>query len=701
MIGINSNNQMKSNTIVLSLAGLLASGLVALAQTSVPASDTNQPAAPAAASPATNAADSGTTPAATPAPVTNAVADTTATAGTNAATPAAATGATDATPAPAPTTATSATPSAPAAAAATSDASATPSATPATPTPATPAPADATPAAAATTADATSAGGTSAASSTGRDPNAVIPLIVMDEVPLTDAIKNLARQAGLNYMLDPKINYGGLGPDGRPVPQPMVSLRWENLTPDQALGAVLNNYNLVILDDPKTHTARITIKDPAAPDPLVTKIIQLKYAYATNLVGNVQAVLQDRRSKVIADGRTSQLVVVATEKELVGVDELVARLDTPTKQVLIEARLIETSKNPTTAKGIDWTGTLQAQHFSFGNGQTLGTVTSTQGNTTAANTGTGSLPVGNATAPYIGPNPVTLSTTFPAPPGSGGTSTTIVTATGTGATQGTTYGQSTTTAIGNGGLGLNTAKGFFPATAFLNADGVSAVLSFLNSDLDSRVISTPRSVTLDNETADLSVTTAYPIFQTTAGTQGSPGGASVTYTNVGTILHVTPRISANNTIALKVIPEVSSLAGTITKTVGGVINQADVFDVRRIETQVLIPSGNTLVMGGLIADNQQSGYTKVPGFGDIPFLGAAFRSSNKTQNKRNLLIFITPTIVQNEDFQPTETTFLKTKVNDGGRMDFGAWDSGKPQDWSKLFKRKKAAADGDTDADNN
>ena len=203
------------------------------------------------------------------------------------------------------------------------------------------------------------------------DPNAIIPLIVMDEVPLTDAIKNLARQAGLNYMLDPKINYGGVDAQGNPKVQPSISLRWENLTADQALTAVLKTYDLVIQDDPKTHIALITRKDPAAPDPLVTKIVQLKYSDATNMVSSVQTVLFDKRSKVLADVRTSQLIVVGTEKELSAVDELVARLDTQTKEVLIEAKLVELSKNPTTVKGIDWSGTLQAQHVTFGNGSTF------------------------------------------------------------------------------------------------------------------------------------------------------------------------------------------------------------------------------------------------------------------------------------------------------------------------------------------
>ena len=103
------------------------------------------------------------------------------------------------------------------------------------------------------------------------DAGAIIPLIVMDDVPLTDAIKNLARQAGLNYMLDPKVAFGQTGPDGKPGPQPMVSLRWESVTAQQALGALLNNYNLQITEDPKSKIARVTVKDPAAPDPLVTR----------------------------------------------------------------------------------------------------------------------------------------------------------------------------------------------------------------------------------------------------------------------------------------------------------------------------------------------------------------------------------------------------------------------------------------------
>jgi type II secretory pathway component GspD/PulD (secretin) len=451
----------------------------------------------------------------------------------------------------------------------------------------------------------------------------VIPLIVMDEVPLTDAVKNLARQAGINYMLDPRISFGQPGPDGKPVPQPSVSIRWENITAEQALNALLNNYGLQLQEDPKSKIARVTVKDPAAPDPLVTKVIQLGFASPTNILAAAQTVLTDKRSKIMGDIRTSQLVVLATEKEVAAIDELVARLDLPTRQVLIEARLLETSLNPSTVKGIDWSGTLQNQNLAFGNNLQSNPQSSGQSD-----------------------NKV-LATQWPK-------------------------------------MLFDTAKGFNPATAFLDADGVNAVLHFINQNSEAKVISSPRTVTLDNETATLSVTRATPIINVTAGTANTTGGSQITYTNLGVILLVTPRISANDYVNLHVLPEVSRIFGTVTKTVSGLPTEADEYDIRRMETRVMVPSGNTLVLGGLVQDDTRIGNTKVPVLGDIPFLGGAFRSDSKSRQKNNLLVFITPTIVKDSDFRPTKTDFLKSTMEDTADKEWGPWDSGKPYDWSKI-----------------
>ncbi len=461
-------------------------------------------------------------------------------------------------------------------------------------------------------------------------PGAVIPLIVIEDAKLTDAIGNLARMAGLNFLLDPKIGFGQVGPEGKVTPEPVVTIRWENVTAEQALDALLNNYNLQLVQDPRSKIARITVRDPLAPPPLITKIVQLKFASPTNIIQAVQTTLTDKRSKVVPDVRTSQLVVLATEQEMIGVDELVARLDTMTKQVLIEARLLETSMNPSTAKGIDWSGTLQNQHLAFGNNLQL------------------------APTPGESANPP-LATAWPK-------------------------------------LMFDTARGFNPATAFLDADGVNAVVSFLNKYAEAKVISAPRTVTLDNETARIEVTRASPIINVTPGTVQVSGGSQIQYTNLGVILNVTPRISANDFVHLKVLPEVSRIFDTVTKIVGSLggaggnaLFQADEYDIRKMQTSVMIPSGNTLVLGGMVQDDVRNSNTKVPVLGDLPLLGHAFRSDTKNRTKSNLLIFITPTIVQDEDFQPTKTEFLKTPTPTGDNLEgeWTAWDSGKPLDWSK------------------
>ena len=476
-------------------------------------------------------------------------------------------------------------------------------------TPAAPATPDAAPAETPAAAPAETPGSAPAATGTnapGAKAEEVVPLIVIDDVPLTDAVRNLARQSNLNFQFDPRITGSN---------QPNVSIRFENVTATEALLAVLENYNLQLVKDSKSRVARVTIKDPKAEEPLISKIVQLRYSDATNMVTIVKPALSTR-SSIIADTRTSQLILTTTEKEMESTLNLITKLDTATRQVLIEARLLETSRNPSTVKGIDWAGTVEAQHATFGNNV-----------------------VGASSILSSGPK-----------------------------------------------LLADTAAGFNPATAFLNADGVSAVLSFFNKDAETEVVATPRAVTLDNQTAHLSITRAFPVFQITPGSANSPAGATVTYTNLGTILYVTPRIAADNNIALHVVPEVSNIDSVDKQTLNGEVNTANIYAIRRMETTVMIPSGNTLVMGGLITDNKTKSNTKVPILGDIPLVGQyLFGTEKKARNKSNLIIFITPTVVEDGDFHANSAgrEFLQSRLVEKPEPKETAWDSAKPHDWTQ------------------
>ncbi len=463
----------------------------------------------------------------------------------------------------------------------------------------------------------------------------VLPLVQFEEAPLVDVIRTLSRQAGLNVIFDPQVLAAAEAPEGKTT-YPPVSIRLENVTAQNVLEAVLNNNNLRLERDPKTKISRVTIKDPAAAEPLTLKVYQLKYSNPSNLVTVIKPTMTPR-SQAIPDGRTSQLIVLATEKEMIEIDGLIEKLDTVTKQVLIEARILETSKNPSTIKGVNWAGTFQAQNIVMGN---------------------------NA---------------FESEGGSGG---------GGSSGSSATSQNNTLTPGGTPSFMGFLRSGYVHPVAHLNADGARAVFSFFNQDSESEVIATPRAVTTDNSPATLQVTRAVPIYQVTqGGTQTGPT-VNITYTNLGTILEVTPRISANSNIFLKVVPEVSNIDSVDRQVIVGEVTTANIFAVRKVTTQVLIPSGNTLVLGGLMSDNVKKDRTKVPILGDLPGMKYVFGSSAKNRTKANLLIFVTPTIVEDGDFQPTQTDFLQRKPPvdqaDGEIAPFDKpWDGVEPYDWTK------------------
>jgi type II secretory pathway component GspD/PulD (secretin) len=504
----------------------------------------------------------------------------------------------------------------------------------------------------------------------------IVDLVNLDAVSLPDAIRMLALQAGLNIQFDPKL-INAVGPDGRPVPPPTVTEKWHKVTAMQAMEALLANWGWQLQWDPRTKIGRVTARDPAALEPLVVVVIPLRYSEPTNIITEVASTLSVR-STIIPDRRTRQLVIRTTEKEVAGVEALVEKLDTATRQVLIEAKVVETTKDITSAKGVDWTGTLAAQHVSFGNGITSGTVTS--GTTANSGTGTGgttTLPGGTTTAlpgggssgiSSVVSNLTSLTTAVPGNPASGG------------------------------GLSLNTAHGFSPATAFLSADGLQAVLSFLNTDADTKSISFPRTVTLDGVQTELMVVQNVPVFEQTqsAPAGGSASGLATIQPNydlkvngailneVGVKLTVTPRCAGPTNILLDLRPEVSQKDALVaTETLAGQVNTAPIFDRRTIITSASVPSGFTLVIGGLDSDVITKTYTKVPLLGDLPGLGYAFRSDSLSHTKDIILIFVTPTIIQDLDFQPGQSTFLSRKQSAPSNIKESSWDTGEPYDWTK------------------
>ena len=273
--------------------------------------------------------------------------------------------------------------------------------------------------------------------------------------------------------------------------------------------------------------------------------------------------------------------------------KMLVQIDKPTKQVMIEARLVEVSADPVQAYGINWAGTV---------GSASQPKTVTYGNP---------IP---ASSPRPGDNVPT-----------GGF------------------------ALGNpannnffGGLS-HLIPGQF---AILSVPQFSATLAMLNEDSDAEFLANPRIVTADNQQAKIEVIRNPPVPQLNFNEQTATAVFGGFQDKVfGNTLIVRPSINKDNYITLSVKPEISNKVADFHFIFNGADVTSPIIDKRALDSNVLIKSGDTLALGGLISDQVAKARTKVPFLGDIPVLGYAFQSHDNERHKRNLLIFVTPSII--------------------------------------------------------
>ncbi|WP_060587896.1 GspD family T2SS secretin variant ExeD [Aeromonas schubertii] len=181
------------------------------------------------------------------------------------------------------------------------------------------------------------------------------------------------------------------------------------------------------------------------------------------------------------------------------------------------------------------------------------------------------------------------------------------------------------------------------AAGFYHGDWAMLVTA-LSSNTKNDILSTPSIVTMDNKEASFNVGQEVPV-QT--GSQSSTSGDNIFNTierkTVGTKLVVTPQINEGDSVLLNIEQEVSSVAQA---QASGTANLGPTFDTRTVKNAVLVKSGETVVLGGLMDDQTKEQVSKVPILGDIPVLGYLFRSTSNTVSKRNLMVFIRPTILR-------------------------------------------------------
>ncbi|AVX87166.1 type IV pilus secretin PilQ [Pseudomonas koreensis] len=374
-----------------------------------------------------------------------------------------------------------------------------------------------------------------------------------------------------------------------------ITLRLQNVPWDQALDLVLKTKGLdkrkignVLLVAPADEIAARerqeleSQKQIAELAPLRRELLQVNYAKAADIAKLFQSVTSaeakiDERGSITVDERTNNIIAYQTQDRLDELRRIVAQLDIPVRQVMIEARIVEANVDYDKSLGVRWGGSIQNK----GNWNTSG--------------------VSNGTSTTIGT------------PGSTSTNSPFV-------DMGT---------VGNtSGIGI----AFITDNVLLDLE-----LTAMEKTGNGEIVSQPKVVTSDKETAKILKGTEIPYQEAS-----SSGATSVSFKEASLSLEVTPQITPDNRIIMEV---------KVTKDEPDYLNKVqDVPPIKKneVNAKVLVNDGETIVIGGVFSNTQSKVVDKVPFLGDVPYLGRLFRRDVVSEKKSELLVFLTPRIMNNQ-----------------------------------------------------
>ena len=397
-----------------------------------------------------------------------------------------------------------------------------------------------------------------------------------------------------------------------------VTLRLRNVPWDQALDIVMTtkgldmrqNGNVIIVAPAEEIAARETADLEAQQmiselEPLYSEFLQVNYAKAGDLAALISGAnssgnaMLSVRGSIAVDARTNILLIQDTAESLQDIRRMVRTLDVPIKQVLIESRIVVVNDDFSRDLGIRFGVTAFNENSSDG-------VTVISGTGIGTDTMIGSV-LDNLADPANG-------TIFP-------------------------VNLPSLTNRYNVNVPISNAAGRF-SLAVLESDFlVDLELTALEAEGRGEIISTPRVITANQKEAHIEQGVEIPYQQSS-----SSGATTVQFKKAVLSLTVTPQITPDNNIIMDLKVHKDSV-GQIIST-GGLGGTVPSIDTRSIETQVLVANGQTVVLGGIYETERRETITKVPLLGDIPALGYLFRSKKIVHNKAELLIFVTPRILE-------------------------------------------------------
>ena len=393
-----------------------------------------------------------------------------------------------------------------------------------------------------------------------------------------------------------------------------VTLRLRNVPWDQALDIVMTtkgldmrqNGNVIIVAPAEEIAARETADLEARNaiselEPMYSEFLQVNYAKASDLSALIGADtgggMLSERGSIAVDDRTNTLLVQDTADRLEDIRRMVRALDVPIKQVLIESRIVVVNDD-----------------FSRDLGVRLGVTgyreNGTDGAAVISGTGTGTDTMVNSIVDNLG-----------------------------------TTGQITPVELPiltdryNVNVPIAEAAGRFSLAVLERDYLVDLELTALEAEGRGEIVSTPRVITANQKQARIEQGVEIPYQQS-----ASSGATTVQFKKAVLSLEVTPQITPDNNIIMDLRVHKDNVGDII--STGGLGGTVPSIDTRAVETQVLVEDGQTVVLGGIYETERRETITKVPFLGDIPAVGALFRSKQMQNDKSELLIFVTPRILE-------------------------------------------------------
>jgi type IV pilus assembly protein PilQ len=372
-----------------------------------------------------------------------------------------------------------------------------------------------------------------------------------------------------------------------------ITLRLQNVPWDQALDLVLKTQGLdkrkignVLLVAPADEIAARERQELESQKqiqelaPLRRELLQVNYAKAADIAKLFQSVTageskDTERGSITVDERTNNIIAYQTQDRLDELRRIVAQLDIPVRQVMIEARIVEANVNYNKSLGVRWGG--QTNRTGNGNFTAFGSSSNTA-TTTAAGTTTPFVDLGAADA--------------------------------------------------TSGIGI----GFLTSNVLLDLE-----LNAMEATGNGEIVSQPKVVTSDKETAKILKGTEVPYQEAS-----SSGATTVSFKEASLSLEVTPQITPDNRIIMEV---------KVTKDEPDYLNEVlGVPPIKKnaVNAKVLVNDGETIVIGGVFSNTQSKTTDKVPFLGDVPYLGRLFRRDVVSEAKSELLVFLTPRIMNNQ-----------------------------------------------------